>query len=375
MEEESKVSESFSKTYKNIQNKPQIITNNKGTVSKSQQIEKIQNNQPKLEKLKEERKDQEKIIDLLRKMINDEDKIDRMILKEMEKRGDERERLLTYEELKIKIKNLEAQIFHLKKNSTSLKKTINKTKNKEENDEISEMSSPYKILEERNERIRILEEENNLLLSAKDKMESLQSDLFEKIKSYNTEIGEMKSVYDAIKHNFEQETNLKLKDLESKLKLSTVENSKLKEKIKELITISETNSQTSSQKITKLESQIEVLKRVLESKKVEIQSLTDELTKYQIHLEKIDGKDIGKNLKFEKEKTEIQKQKIENEEKIKFLEKTIKIKDLQIEGLKKGMQDKDDIMNEKDMEIQLLQSKMEELEKIFSENYKKMINR
>ncbi len=56
MEEESKVSESFSKTYKNIQNKPQIITTNKGTVSKSQQIMKILNNPPKLEKLKEERK-------------------------------------------------------------------------------------------------------------------------------------------------------------------------------------------------------------------------------------------------------------------------------------------------------------------------------
>jgi hypothetical protein len=53
MEEEIKVSESFSKTYKNIQNKPQIITTNKGTVSKSQQIKKILNNPPKLEKLKE----------------------------------------------------------------------------------------------------------------------------------------------------------------------------------------------------------------------------------------------------------------------------------------------------------------------------------
>ncbi len=103
-----------------------------------------------------------------------------------------------------------------------MKKTINKSNNKEENEKISEMNSPYKILEERNERIRILEEENNLVLFfAKDEMESLQSDLFEKIKSYNTEIGEIKSVYDAIKHNFEQETNLKLKDLESKLKLST----------------------------------------------------------------------------------------------------------------------------------------------------------
>ncbi len=110
-----------------------------------------------------------------------------------------------------------------------MKKTINKTNNKEGNEKISEISSPYKILEERNERIWILEEENILvLLFAKDKIESLQSDLFEKIKYYNTEIGEIKSVYDAIKHNFEQDSNLNLKDLESKLKLSTVENSKLK---------------------------------------------------------------------------------------------------------------------------------------------------
>jgi hypothetical protein len=375
MEEESKVSESLSKTNKYNQNNIQINNTNKGSTLKPQQLEKTQINQPKLDKLKEERKDQEKIIELLRKIINDEDKVDRMILKEMDKKGDEKERLLTYEELKIKIKSLEAQIVHLKKNTSTFKKSSNKTKNKEENDDLSEMNSPYKILEEKNERIRILEEENSLLVSAKEKMESLQSDLFDKIKSYNTEIGEMKSVYDAIKLNFEEETKIKLKDLESKFKVSSVENSKLKEKIKELITISESNTQTSSQKITKLESQNELLKRVLDSKKVEIQSLTDELRKYQIHLEKIDGKDIGKNLKYEKERSEIHKQKIESEDRIKFLEKTLKAKELQIEGMKKGLEDKDDIINEKDMEIQLLQSKMEELEKIFSENYKKMLNK
>jgi hypothetical protein len=341
-----------------------------------------------INKLKEERKDQENVISLLRKLIGDEDKVDKFLLKEFDKKGNDH--LTTYEELKLKIRQLEADIVSYKykqmTNTTGKTKLGNsylgtgKKANRKNEDEDNEESQQIISLKEKESLIKYqdkivsLEEENLILKSAKDKMENMQTELFEKLKNYNSEIGEMKSIYDSIKQNIEDESNMKIKDLMSKIKKSESENFKYKEKIKELIEISEKTTKEKLEKIKQLTSENDILKRLLESKKQETDSIILELSKYKTHFDKLDNKEVVKNQRVEKEKDEIKRKIMETEERISHLEKVVKQKDYQLDLLKQSLQDKDDLLNEKDGEIDLLQIKIQEIENIAIENFKKINN-
>ncbi len=328
-----------------------------------------------INKLKQERKDQEEVINLLRKLIGDEERVDKYLLKEFNKKGDEHK--MTYEEQKIKIKKLEADIVSLKyRNMTNIK---NKKETQlqpledsfileQHSKEVMKLQDEILLLQEKN---NILKDENNILTTSKEKMEEVQSELFGKLKSYNKDIGDMKSIYEVIKKNMQEESDSKMNDMMEKLKQSSNENEKLKDKIKELIDYSEMNNKNSMDKIKKVNSDNEILKRLLESKKQEIDVVSEELTKYQNHFDQLDNKEIVKNKRVEKEKEELKKKSSEFEEKIKFLQKTMKQKDYQLDLYKQSLSDKDELINEKDMEIELMNGKIQELECIAIENYKK----
>jgi len=328
-----------------------------------------------INKLKEERKDQENVIELLRKLIADEDRVDRYLLKEFEKKGGGR--IPTYEELKMKIKQLESEIVSLKykqvtskKNKSAISSVIQDLQPEipeDENQSITVQKLKEQIINYE-EKIKNQMEEIQILTSAKEKMEKMQNELFDKLKSYNKEIGEIKSIYDVIKKNLDEESNMKITDLMNKLGKAEDENTKLKEKIKELIEISEGNNRENLQKIKKLNSENEVLKRLLESKKQEIEVILDELAKYQAQLEKEDTRIVGKNKKNEVEKDSMKRKIFEHEEKIKFLEKLIKQKDYQLELYKKSLSDKDEVILENEQEIEMLQTKLKELEQIIIDN-------
>jgi len=328
-----------------------------------------------INKLKEERKDQENVIELLRKLISDEDRVDRYLMKEFEKKG--AGRIPTYEELKMKIKQLESEIVSLKykqvtskKNKSAISSVIQDLQPEipeDENQSITVQKLKEQIINYE-EKIKNQMDEIQILTSAKEKMEKMQNELFDKLKSYNKEIGEMKSIYDVIKKNLDEESNMKITDLMNKLGKAEGENTKLKEKIKELIVISEGNNRENLQKIKKLNSENEVLKRLLESKKQEIEVILDELAKYQAQLEKEDTKIVGKNKKNEVEKDSMKRKIFEHEEKIKFLEKMIKQKDYQLELYKKSLSDKDEVILENEQEIEMLQVKLKELEQIIIDN-------
>lgn len=331
-----------------------------------------------INKLKEERKDQENVIELLRKLIADEDKVDRFLLKEFDKKGGGR--IPTYEELKIKIKQLESEIVSLKykqvtnkKNKSAISSVIQDLQPEIPEDE-NQLITVQKLKEQiinYEEKIKNQMEENQILTNAKEKMEKMQNELFDKLKSYNKEIGEMKSIYDVIKKNLDEESNMKVTDLMNKLGKAEGENTKLKEKIKELIEISEGNNRENLQKIKKLNSENEVLKRLLESKKQEIEVILDELAKYQAQLDKEDTRIVGKNKKNEVEKDSMKRKIFEYEEKIKFLEKLIKQKDYQLDLYKKSLSDKDEVIIENEQEVEMLQIKMKELEQIIIDNTNK----
>jgi hypothetical protein len=79
--------------------------------------------------LKKDLKDKENVITLLRKLIGDEEKVDKFLLKEFGKQGESR--IMTYEEMKIKQKQLEGEIVTLKH---KLSEKHNKTSKAEEVD-------------------------------------------------------------------------------------------------------------------------------------------------------------------------------------------------------------------------------------------------
>jgi chromosome segregation ATPase len=322
-----------------------------------------------INKLKEERKDQEQVIELLRRMINDEERVDKFLMKEFDKKG--AQRAPPYEELKIKIKQLEAEIISLKYKQISTKP---KEKHFSASVDFDETTLQNKISEkvvQYEEQIISLTNENDQLKFSKEKMEKMQNELFEKLKNYNKEIGEMKSIYDVIKKNLQEENDIKTTELTNKLKQVEMENSKFKEKIMEMIKLTEQNSENNLEKMKKLKSENDILMRVLESRKQEINLLNEELNKYKGHFDKLDSRDVAKNKKIEMETEDIKRKKIESEEKVKHLENVVRQKEHQIELLKDTLNDKDEIIIEKDNEIDLLQLKIIELEQIAIENYKK----
>jgi len=363
-----------------------------------------------INKLKEERADQELIICLLRKQIGDEDKIDKYLTKEFSKKGSQR--APTFEELKIKIKQLEAEIVSLKfKNLTSKKTNTNnigescdtdnhninselKLKSafsnnnyksgkidfaKIECDEIIEIKMAEKFKFEiikYEEKIQNIEKENTLLKIAKAKMEKSQNELFEKLKNYNEEIGELKSIYDTIKENLEDECNTKVSDAMKLISEKDSENKKLKEKINEMIEICEKQNKEKLESIKRFYSENELLRRVLEAKKYEISVLVSEIKNYQSHTDKNslvsdNNKDYMRIRNIEKEKDLLKKTNAINEEKIKHLDSLIKQKEFLLETLHNSIDDKENILREKEEEIDLLMCKMQEMELIMMKNYVK----
>jgi len=251
----------------------------------------------------------------------------------------------TYEELKIKIKQLEAEIVSLKYKQTLAGESGGKTTNnfsKHDNMAITKHKDNIRILEEKHaeevkdyqEKLLAYNKENESLKDTNTKLENLQNELFGKLKTYNKEIGDMKSIYDSIKQNLEEEGEMKRKDILLKLTNSEKESKKLKEKIKELIEISETQSTENFEKIKKLSTENELLKRIVETKKQEMNILEDEIHRYKGQMDRIDDIKISQAKRIEKEHDEAKRQNSELIEKSKFLEKQMKVLNYQIEQMK-----------------------------------------
>ena len=79
--------------------------------------------------MKNELKDKEIVINILRKLIGDEEKVDKLILKEFGKQGEFR--MPSFEDMKIKIRQLEGEIVTLKH---KLNSSFTKTKTEESPD-------------------------------------------------------------------------------------------------------------------------------------------------------------------------------------------------------------------------------------------------
>ncbi len=89
--------------------------------------------------------------------------------------------------------------------------------------------------------------------------------------------------------------------------------------------------------------------------------MVDEINKYKSYFD-------NKETKYIKIDNSVNK---ELEQKVIFLEKLVKQKEYQIEQMRNSLNDKDTLINEKDMEIDLINNKLVELEQIAIHNYNK----
>ena len=338
-----------------------------------------------IKRLKEERKNQESVISLLRKYINNDGEVDKYLIKEFKKNGEQR--FLTYEELHIKYKNVlnEYKKLKLGLKDTNYKKTKKNStlydstkKSRKSLKGIDDMTLQLKVvekfkdqIEEYDEKIDKLQTENEELKLQKSKMENMQNQVFEKLKKYTEETSNMKNMYDIIKKDIQEDSFTKINDLNLKLNKSEEENKKLKERIYELINIGENAQKTERDRLIKVQRDNDIYAKLLDTKKKEIEIYKEELEKFRGNLEKLDGRDTKKIKKLENQNDLITKNKNELEANINNLNNIIEQKDNQINNLKNTIEALSEQNKIKDEEITLLNEKIIEFEDILN---KKIIN-
>ena len=338
-----------------------------------------------IKRLKEERKNQESVISLLRKYINNDGEVDKYLIKEFKKNGEQR--FLTYEELHIKYKNVlnEYKKLKLGLKDTNYKKTKKNStlydstkKSRISLQGIDDMTLQLKVvekfkdqIEEYDEKIDKLQTENEELKLQKSKMENMQNQVFEKLKKYTEETSNMKNMYDIIKKDIQEDSFTKINDLNLKLNKSEEENKKLKERIYELINIGENAQKTERDRLIKVQRDNDIYAKLLDTKKKEIEIYKEELEKFRGNLEKLDGRDTKKIKKLENQNDLITKNKNELEANINNLNNIIEQKDNQINNLKNTIEALSEQNKIKDEEITLLNEKIKEFEDILN---KKIIN-
>ena len=338
-----------------------------------------------IKRLKEERKNQESVISLLRKYINNDGEVDKYLIKEFKKNGEQR--FLTYEELHIKYKNVlnEYKKLKLGLKDTNYKKTKKNStlydstkKSRKSLQGIDDMTLQLKVvekfkdqIEEYDEKIDKLQTENEELKLQKSKMENMQNQVFEKLKKYTEETSNMKNMYDIIKKDIQEDSFTKINDLNLKLNKSEEENKKLKERIYELINIGENAQKTERDRLIKVQRDNDIYAKLLDTKKKEIEIYKEELEKFRGNLEKLDGRDTKKIKKLENQNDLITKNKNELEANINNLNNIIEQKDNQINNLKNTIEALSEQNKIKDEEITLLNEKIKEFEDILN---KKIIN-
>ena len=336
-----------------------------------------------INKLREERKDQEQTILLLRKYIllnsqnkeEEELKINKYIIQfRKEKFGEQR--YISYEELKIKYDELEKKFMSLKKQKGSGPVSARGYMgSKEKKKKIPESEIQHLVvkqfktqLDQYDLKIKVLENDNNFLKKQKEEMENKQKEMIEKFRDFNEEMTKMKSIYNEMQQELEKDAFEKVNELKTKLAKSTKENNKLKERIEELISIGEESKKNELNELNRVKNENEIYKNVLNKNKEEIRVYKEELENFRGEINKIDSKGLIKLKRIEKEKDEILREKNDLQIKMDNFGDIIKNKDNQILNLKNNIEAFNEQLKEKDEEIGMLKGKIEEFERIIKNN-------
>ena len=170
-----------------------------------------------------------------------------------------------------------------------------------------------KQLDEYDEKIKVLEDENTDLKKQREKMENIQKEMFDKFKNYNEEMAQMRSLYDVIKKEVQDDALTKVNEANLKIAKFQQENEKLTEKVKELIKIGDERKIQEEITTSKLQQENEIYKNLLNKNKQEIQVYKEELENFRGEMNKIDSRGLVKLKKLESEKDDILRDKNELE--------------------------------------------------------------
>ena len=340
-----------------------------------------------INKLRNERKDQETTILLLRKYIlnivgdNKEEemkKIDKYLINKFKEKYGE-QRYISYEELKIKYDELEKNYASLKKLKGGAPNTTRgymRPKEKEKKVPESEIQlmvvKRFKAqLDEYDLKIKNLENENNFLKKQKEEMENKQKEMIEKFKNFNEEMTKMRGIYNDIEQELKTNASSKINETNLKLAKALQENEQLKGRIEELIKIGEESKKIEQDELNKEQDELnkiknenEIYKNLLNKNKEEIKVYKEELENFRGEINKIDSRGLVKLKKLENEKDNILRDKNELQIKMENFEEIVKHKDNQILNLKNNIEALKEQLKEKEEEIEMLKSKIEEFEKI-----------
>lgn len=336
-----------------------------------------------INKLRDERKDQEQTILLLRKYIlgnaqnqeEEELKLNKYIIQfRKEKFGEQR--YISYEELKIKYEELEKKYMALRKqkgsgpvSSRGYMGSKEKKKKIPESEIQQLVVKQFKAqLDQYDLKIRSLENDNDFLKKQKEEMENKQKEMIDKFKDFNEEMTKMKSIYNEMQQELEKDAFEKVDELKIKLAKSSQENNKLKERIEELISIGEESKKNELIELNRVKNENEIYKNVLNKNKEEIRVYKEELENFRGEINKIDSKGLVKLKKIEKEKDEILREKNDLQIKMDNFGDIIKNKENQILNLKNNIEAFKEQLKEKDEEIGMLKGKIEEFERIIKNN-------
>ena len=326
--------------------------------------------------LKKERKDQEQVITLLRKYVNNNKEIDKYLLNEFSKNGDQR--LATYEELKIKCNHLESELTKLKlKLKKAPTKTINNTLIIQNNNSYmgggEEESNPKQTgkLSEYHAQICELERENIRLKESKEKMEHIQNEFLERFKLHNIEMENIKAIYDQTVKEVELDAADKLKNLSAKIKSLEKEKEKLNKKINELIEINRKQKQGLNETMIKLQRDNDIYVKLLDNKKQEVEVYKKSMDEIISQLDKYDSKEANKFKRIEKERDTMSKDKFELENKVDELQHKLEQKELEFKNAKNNFEREKKALSyeieEKNYQLIILNERIIDLEKKLQE--------
>ena len=322
-----------------------------------------------IQRLKNERKEQELIITLIRKMINKEKDVNAFLQKEFIKGGDQRK--LSYEELKIKIKEKEDELRALKFNNSNTINLLTQSKKDNNKKKVTDTFLQEKIIEkfkdqinDYDQQINDLEEENKALKKSKKEMENAQKELYEKMKEYNNEVDEMNMKYNMIKDEVKQSSTEQINKLNLNMEKLKEDNQKYKKRILELISIGEKNEKQDIDRLSKINRDLDIYTKLLETKNQEIEDYKKELNELKDDLQNIDSKQLLKVRRLENQANELNKDNFDLEVNIQNLNNVIQQKDNQIKNLKNTQEALTEEIQIKEQEIILLNSRIAEFENL-----------
>ena len=348
---------------------------------KNAELEELSHENKKVEvikNLRNEKKDQDLVISLLRKYVQNDSKIDKYLMKEYKKSNESK--YISYDELNQKYKNLENTIKKIKLQILD-EKTIKKKGTKKRRSSIymnDDAAIQLKVNEKFKEQIKDydnkinqLRYENDKLILQKEKMQDLQNKLLEKLKNYNNEAGEMNSVYNGIKKDLRDESDSIINDLKVNIGIMEIENEKLKNRIFELLNIGDSSKKEDRDKILNLTKEIDIVRKELDNKKEEAEVYKEQLINIKKELGKLDSRENKKYNKLNDEMKNINLNKDKLKSNINKLKNNINEKNEEIENLKEKNDELTEVLEIKEQEIELLNQKIGEFEDIFIKNRRK----